>query len=73
MQNGKNTDASQKEEGLKEQQITHFKSPPKDSEDETTKLGEETPDPTTQGYSEDHIVPDPNDKTKKRSLGSPKK
>ncbi|MGV3698034.1 hypothetical protein [Flavobacterium sp.] len=67
-----NTDASQKDGGVKNKKLAHFKSPPRELEPDDTRIGDETPAPTNQGYAEDHILPNPADKTKKRSLGTVK-
>jgi hypothetical protein len=64
----KNTDASQKDDDLKNQKLSHFKSPPKELDPDDTQVGDETPSPTSQSYAEDNVKANPVDKTKKRSL-----
>lgn len=61
-----------KDKDIGGQKLTSHKSPPKRSEDNSIPVGSETPEPTNQSYAEDHVMPNPAEKTKKRSIASPK-
>lgn len=72
MGNNKNKDFKFEDNNLENQKLSSFKSPARKQKPDDTKVGDETPDRTTQGYSEDNVIPNPDDKTKKRSLGNSK-
>lgn len=67
MKKDREKDVNQDNNELEEQNLANFKSPPKKTEIDTTKVGDDTPAPTTQGYAEKNVVPNPNDKGKKRT------
>lgn len=50
------------------QKLTYLESPPREHKPNETKVGDETPEDTTQSYAEDNVVVNPHEVTDKRSL-----
>lgn len=50
------------------QKLTYFESPPREHQPNETKVGDETPEDTTQSYAEDNVMVNPNEVTDKRGL-----
>lgn len=50
------------------QKLAYFESPPREHQANETKVGDETPEDTTQSYAEDNVMVNPHEATDKRSL-----
>lgn len=61
MKKDENSDVNQDDNGLEDKKLAHFKSPPKKNTPDTTEVGDDTPDDTTQGYAEENVIPNPDD------------
>lgn len=68
MKKNRDKDVNQDNNELEEQNLANFKSPPKKTEIDTTKVGDDTPDATTQGYAEENVIPNPVDKKRKKTI-----
>ncbi len=50
------------------QKLAYFESPPRENSPNETKIGDETPEATTQSYAEDNVLVNPHETTDKRGL-----